>query len=221
MHSRPTASSFSSNVQQSPSNSSHKRQRAGRSHSSTRSSQSSSQRPPTTAFSMPTKRGIREDGEDCWHCGAAEALEHIHLIGRQRQKILDKLQALGKTNVEHLQQRENGMYLCVICRKGLDDHEDLAWVFIPSNINFFIEAEKTDYKSRTATFNSTGVFPTRTPPLPETYIQGCGGLYEQLGLRNITGPSGANIPDSATGRYLQDLYHPLGMRKPANSLRTR
>ncbi|KAL8760622.1 MAG: hypothetical protein Q9184_003203 [Pyrenodesmia sp. 2 TL-2023] len=183
MQLRPTASSFPLNVQQSPSNSAHKRQRAGRSDSSTKSSRSSSQRPATTAFSVPTKRAIREDGEDCWHCGAVDGLEHIHLIGRQRQKILDKLQALGKTNVEHLQQRENGMYLCVTCHKGLDDHEDLAWVFFPSNITFFIEAEMTDYRSRTAEFRSTGVFPIRTPPSPKSYIQDCDGLYDVYMLR--------------------------------------
>ncbi|KAL8767280.1 MAG: hypothetical protein Q9209_006172 [Squamulea sp. 1 TL-2023] len=190
MHLRPTASSFPANVRHSPSNSSFKRQRAGRSDSSTKSSRSSSQRPATTAFPIPTKRAIREDGEDCWHCGAPEGLEHIHLIGRQRQKILDKLQALGKTNVEHLQQRENGMYLCVTCHKGLDDHEDLAWVFFPSNITFFIEAEMTNYRSRTAEFSSTGVFPIRTPPSPETYIQDCGGLYDVYMLREYGAQNG-------------------------------
>ncbi|KAL8724502.1 MAG: hypothetical protein Q9166_007915 [cf. Caloplaca sp. 2 TL-2023] len=180
---KPTASTSPPNVQHRPSNSSHKRQRAGRSDSTTGSSQLSSQRPPTTAFSIPTKRAIREDGENCWHCGATHALEHIHLIGRQRQNILDKLKALGKTIVEYLQQRENGMYLCGMCHNGLDDHEDLAWVFIPSNINFFIEAEETGYKSRTATANSTGVFPPRKPPSPLTYIQEHGGLYDVYMLR--------------------------------------
>ncbi len=98
------------------------------------------------------------------------------------------------------------MYLCVICHKGLEDHDDLAWVFIPSNINFFIEAEKTDYKSRTAIFNSTGVFPTRTPPLPETYIQDCGGLYDIYMLRLFGAQSG---PPRTIWQRGRSTYQPL------------
>ena len=108
--------------------------------------------------------------------------------------------------MEHLQQKENGMYLCVTCHKGLDDHEDMAWVFFPSNIDFFIEAEETDYKSRTAIFNTTGIFPVRTPPSPGTYIQDYGGLYDVYMLRPYGAQSG---PARGIWRRGSSTYQPL------------
>ncbi|KAL8712205.1 MAG: hypothetical protein Q9225_006988 [Loekoesia sp. 1 TL-2023] len=119
-----------------------------------------------------------------------DALEYIHIIGRAREKILADLQSLGRTNVEFLCQKENGMYLCVVCHRGLDDHELPAWVFLPSNIDFFIEAEHANYHHRTQELMTTATFPKRTPPSPQAYIQTCGGVYDVYMLRPYGAPNG-------------------------------
>lgn len=43
---------------------------------------------------------------------------------------------------------ENGIILCGLCRGGLDDHLNPAWVFYPSDLNYFIEFELADRQSR-------------------------------------------------------------------------
>ncbi|KAL8684294.1 MAG: hypothetical protein Q9224_006457, partial [Gallowayella concinna] len=148
-----------------------------------------SKRVPTTLFSLTTKRAIELDGLDCWHCGSRDALEHAHMIGRARSNILARLQASGKTTLEHLHQKENGVYLCVRCHRALDDHEDLGWVFIPSNLDYFLEAESIDYARRMAVFRATGSLPKRTPPTPNAYVESCGGLYDAYMLRHWGEPN--------------------------------
>lgn len=75
------------------------------------------------------------------------------------------------------------MCLCVLCHSGLDDHESPAWVFVPTNIEYFIQAEKDDYIRRMAILEKTGDFPKRIPPTPKGYIKDCGGWYDLYMLR--------------------------------------
>ncbi|KAL8827486.1 MAG: hypothetical protein Q9170_006996, partial [Blastenia crenularia] len=142
-------------------------------------------RAPTTAFSVAVKRAIERDGSDCWHCGSLDKLEHIHLLGQTKHGIMARLQSQGLTNIQYLHQKENGMYLCNRCHSALDEVEDPGWVFIPTNLAFFLDAENADYSRRLATFrrSSDAVFPQRIPPNPDRYIQQCGGLYDSFMLR--------------------------------------
>lgn len=148
------------------------------------------ERVPTTAFSVPVKRAIEQDGSNCWHCSSDDKLEHIHLLGKTMGPTLNRLQSQGRTNLAHLHQAENGMYLCNRCHGAMDNIEDPGWVFVPANLDFFLEAEHTDYQRRLAIFrNSRGTnFPPRVPPSPERYIQTCGGLYTRYMLRRYGSP---------------------------------
>ncbi|KAL9596729.1 MAG: hypothetical protein Q9219_005604 [cf. Caloplaca sp. 3 TL-2023] len=87
------------------------------------------------------------------------------------------------TNLTTLHQRENGMVLCVVCRRTLVDIEIPAWVFLPSNLDYFIEFELNNYRHRTEEYHATSVFPRRKCPKVEEYLEECGGLYDAYMLR--------------------------------------
>ncbi|KAI4156934.1 MAG: hypothetical protein L6R39_000886 [Caloplaca ligustica] len=106
---------------------------------------------------------------------------------------MTRLQSLGRTNLEHLHQKENSMDPCNRCHAALDHHEDPGWVFIPTDLNFFIDFERTDYRRRVASFkkSSDGVCTQRIPPTPDQYVQACGGLYDMYMLRPFGSPQDA------------------------------
>ena len=155
-------------------------------------------RHPNTRFSAGTKGAINADGYDCWHCGSIDALQHIHVIGRTRDdvgrypisqsiantvQVLKRLRDLGMANVEAVNQRGNGMVLCIWCHGGFDDPIDPAWVFVPTDPKFFIDNERADYKHRIDIFKETREFPKRTPPTAAQYGE-TGGLYDAYMLRH-------------------------------------
>ncbi|KAL9593164.1 MAG: hypothetical protein Q9219_007656 [cf. Caloplaca sp. 3 TL-2023] len=150
---------------------------------------SDSKRTATTAFSARAIRVIELDGEQCWHCTTTDYLEHAHILGRARTNILKKLQREGKTNLTDIHQAQNGMYLCVGCHRALDDHEDPGWVFVPANLDFFLQLERDDYRRRVQVFSRTGTFPVRIPPTVEAYMETHQGHYNAYILREYGPPN--------------------------------
>ncbi|KAI4137543.1 MAG: hypothetical protein L6R39_007222 [Caloplaca ligustica] len=101
------------------------------------------------------------------------------------------LQKYGKTNLTSLQQKENGMRLCTLCHPPLDSIELPSWVFVPSNLDFFIEFEKEDFRRRMSDYKPNGEFPVRRCPPVELYRNTGGGLYDAYMLREH-GPKNGN-----------------------------
>ncbi|KAI4264750.1 MAG: hypothetical protein L6R42_000160 [Xanthoria sp. 1 TBL-2021] len=128
----------------------------------------------STAFSTAAKRGIEVDGSNCWHCSSIDGLHHAHIIAQSKRAMLGRLRERGLTNIDGLHQKDNGICLCVRCHTALDDVEDPGWVFVPTNLDFFLSAERSDHRLRVAAFQYSGytIFPRRTPPTPDSYILG-------------------------------------------------
>lgn len=81
----------------------------------------------------------------------------------------------------------NGIRLCVICHKNLDKVEAPTWVFIPSDLDFFIEAEEADYQRRLNEYRTSGDYPLRICPGIEDFRELCGGMYDAYMLREYEG----------------------------------
>ncbi|KAI4087463.1 MAG: hypothetical protein LQ344_006751 [Seirophora lacunosa] len=78
----------------------------------------------------------------------------------------------------------NGMRLCVTCHHAFDSSEYPAWVFIPSDLDFFITHERADLTRREHEYETTGVWPVRECPPIEEYVEEAGGLYDVYMLRD-------------------------------------
>ncbi|KAL9028871.1 MAG: hypothetical protein Q9196_002818, partial [Gyalolechia fulgens] len=104
---------------------------------------------------------------------------------------LRELQESGNTNLVSLQQKENGMRLCTLCHPPLDSIELPSWVFVPSNLDFFITFERNDFTRRMSEYKTTGLFPIRRCPPIELYKNTGGGLYDAYMLRKH-GPRNGN-----------------------------
>ncbi|KAI4120915.1 MAG: hypothetical protein LQ338_006679 [Usnochroma carphineum] len=129
-----------------------------------------------TVFSVATKNAIiRLSGDECWHCGSNDDLECAH--------VLRHLQTLGRTNLANLHQKENGIRLCALCHPSFDNAELPAWVFVPSNLDFFINFERADFSRRQAEYKTSCDFPARRCPPVEDYLEDSGGLYDAYMLR--------------------------------------
>ncbi|KAL8825053.1 MAG: hypothetical protein Q9170_007947 [Blastenia crenularia] len=113
-----------------------------------------------------------------------------HILKLIISQILNHLRSLGRTVLETLHDKENGIRLCVTCHHALDDAELPGWVFLPADLDFFIDAEHRDFNRRRREFNQSGLFPIRACPKPQHYIQRC-GRYDVFMLRRY-GPTVLN-----------------------------
>ncbi|KAL8903347.1 MAG: hypothetical protein Q9207_003982 [Kuettlingeria erythrocarpa] len=94
------------------------------------------------------------------------------------------------TNLTTLHDTENGMRLCVTCHHTLDNVELPGWVFIPTDIDFFLDAEREDFVRRQGELIRTGHFPIRQCPPVESYVE-YSGRYDSYMLRHY-GPPASN-----------------------------
>ena len=87
------------------------------------------------------------------------------------------------------------MPLCPLCHDALDEISSPGWVFIPTDLQYFLDFEHKDYDRRREIYNSTGVLPIRVSPEAAQYLQhqsenglveegACGGLYACYMLRH-------------------------------------
>ncbi|KAL9031887.1 MAG: hypothetical protein Q9196_000142 [Gyalolechia fulgens] len=142
-----------------------------------------------TAFSATAQREIVSlHGDKCWHCESQDDLEFAHVIARSKGQILTHLQSQGKTNLTTLHDTENGMRLCVTCHHALDNVELPGWVFIPTSLEFFLDAEREDFIRRQREFTRTGQFPIRQCPPVGSYVEYC-GKYDTYMLRHYGPPT--------------------------------
>ncbi|KAL8999387.1 MAG: hypothetical protein Q9188_005901 [Gyalolechia gomerana] len=161
-----------------------------RSTSAKRSSKTSS---VGTAFSAAARNAIiRLNGEKCWHCGSRHDVQFAHVIAKSKKAVLWHLQQVGRVGLKTLHDKENGMRMCVLCHASFDDPEMPAWVFVPSNLDYFINFENTDFRRRQREHQTTGNFPIRHCPPAKDYVEEAGGLYDTYMLRQRRDDNGWN-----------------------------
>ncbi|KAL8937096.1 MAG: hypothetical protein Q9216_004592, partial [Gyalolechia sp. 2 TL-2023] len=98
--------------------------------------------------------------------------------------VLRDLQKSRLTNLKSLREAGNGIRLCVTCHHALDRSENPAWVFIPSDLDFFIAHERADLRRREHEYKTTGAWPVRECPSVEEHVEKAGGLYDAYMLRD-------------------------------------
>lgn len=153
------------------------------------------------------------EGFHCWHCNAPKS--HIcHVIGRRERVVTDnmspvrvdavadtsqlfqELQSQGRLGIQHPDQAENAIPLCPLYHDALDELSCPGWVFIPTDIQYFLDFERRDYKRRREVVDSTGASTVRVSPSPGQYLQhqrkeveedAHGGLYACYILRHYMG----------------------------------
>lgn len=134
-------------------------------------------------------------GFQCWHCSAPKS--HIcHVIGRRERVLFQELRSQGRLSIQHPEQAENAIPLCPLCHDALDEISSPGWVFIPADLQYFLDFERRDYRRRREMFDSMGACTVRVSPSPGQYLQNQrkeveedahGGLYICYVLRHYMG----------------------------------
>jgi len=103
---------------------------------------------------------------------------------------------------DRLGSEENSILLCKNCHTQFDDSSNPGFVFLPSDLQYFIDFEKADYKTREQILHEKGFARRRTCPTAEDYEThlratqhltggvGFGGLYHVYILRRYFGKYG-------------------------------
>ena len=136
-------------------------------------------------FSETTKRHVeRESGGQCFHCGAVP-VEICHVIPR-RDSAYNELHQQGFLGFR-LHESCNAVSLCPTCHANFDDTNNPGFVFLPAELDYFIEYEHNDWERRRdlmkAGVRNGGV---RKCPGPEEYAER-GGSYLCYTLRDFLG----------------------------------
>lgn len=97
-------------------------------------------------------------------------------------KLFFQLKAVNRLSIEHIHHKDNGIQLCVACHRNFDNSYP-AWVFIPTDIQFFINFETSDWTRRSNSARPGLPFPPRLCPSVAQYSQR-GGLYDSYIERN-------------------------------------
>ncbi|OAP62760.1 hypothetical protein AYL99_01987 [Fonsecaea erecta] len=147
-------------------------------------------------FTRRTKKRIaeRNGGEQCWHCGA-RAPDIAPVVGRKDGSFGDYV-ASGLLTFDHLGDEQNGLPLCPSCHRAFDDLNNPGLIFIPIDLDYFIDFELKDYQSRIDIAQRHGDIPPRMVPTPQMYSEylkrqnllsseAVGGLYWRYTLRDF------------------------------------
>ena len=95
--------------------------------------------------------------------------------------------------MSNVDQLENAMPLCPLCHDALDETSAPGWVFVPTDLKFFLGFERKDFERRAEVLKTTGSRPGRICPSPLQYrlhqeqdLKGIayGGLYMSYVLRD-------------------------------------
>lgn len=81
------------------------------------------------------------------------------------------LKSRGLLNLESVNDRDNELILCPTCHRNFDDYLDPGFLFVPSNLQFFKEAEREDMERRHRIRRENGRAVARAPPTAEAYLQ--------------------------------------------------
>ncbi|KAL8707036.1 MAG: hypothetical protein Q9225_007865 [Loekoesia sp. 1 TL-2023] len=174
-----------------------------------------------TSFSESTKDLIEEanGGEFCWCCNAG-VIQFCHIIPRGSRKVypllrpshrlfvsdrwqmLTALRRRGLLSIDTVHTPANGMALCPTCHILFDSHEFPGWVFLPLDLQYFIDFEQQDFERREKLFNEAGEWPIRAVPSAQNYLQqqavllpreAVGGLYRRLFFHSRYSSNGVEI----------------------------
>ncbi|KAB8227564.1 uncharacterized protein BDW43DRAFT_242985 [Aspergillus alliaceus] len=119
----------------------------------------------SSAFSESTKLRVRQiDGDECWACGT-EPPHICHVAQEDRQASL--WVELGLIDFP-LTSVLNAIPLCPSCHDQFDCLNDPGFVFIPKDLQFFIEYELKDRERRKIAAEK-GVILKRETPTSEQY----------------------------------------------------
>ncbi|KAL9014698.1 MAG: hypothetical protein Q9173_000647 [Seirophora scorigena] len=140
---------------------------------------------------------IQLTGDKCWHCDSEWDLEYAHIIEKRDALVLKELQSTGDTNLINLHQEQNGMRLCVTCHRAYDDKSQAGWVFIPTDLDYFVREEHLDHNRRLEHYRANNAYPTRICPTIEAYMTR-GGMYDAYMLRQHGPPSSNWRPGRST-----------------------
>lgn len=103
--------------------------------------------------------------------------------------MLAALRRRGLLSVDTVHTPANRMALCPTCHILFDSHEFPGWVFLPFDLQYFIDFEQQDFERREKQFNDTGEWPIGVVPSAQNYLQqqatllpqgAVGGLYRRL-----------------------------------------
>ncbi|KAK6336086.1 hypothetical protein TWF696_001654 [Orbilia brochopaga] len=132
--------------------------------------------PLSSGFSKPNdseKLVVKSrDGRECWLCAKTNTvmLETAHnVVASNRDLFLNYRDTVGifPPNLRHLASPHNLVTLCRNCHCVYDCQQP-RWIILPTNIQYFIDHEISDYDSRTLAA-SKGVTKPRTVPTALEY----------------------------------------------------
>ena len=111
-------------------------------------------------------------------------------------QLFQELQSHGRLSIQHPDQADNAIPLCPLCHDALDEISSPGWVFIPTDLQYFLDFERQDYKRRREIPELTDAHTIRVSPSPSQYLQhqrkemqedAYGGLYTCYVLRHYMG----------------------------------
>ncbi|KAL8644952.1 MAG: hypothetical protein Q9210_006987 [Variospora velana] len=127
-------------------------------------------------------------GDFCWCCNAG-VIQFCHVIPRGDRKMFRELRRRGLLSITTIHAPANGVALCPTCHILFDAHQFPGWVFLPLDLQYFVDFEIQDFERRQQHHNDTGEWPVRAVPLPQDYRQhqadllprdAVGGLYRKI-----------------------------------------
>ncbi|KAL8652823.1 MAG: hypothetical protein Q9210_002460 [Variospora velana] len=174
------------------------------------------------SFPESVKNRIRNasSGDKCWLCGDV-GRDVAHVIASSESKVskpnfvltpggtrqctqnlflpqtLDRLKAVGLTNLVGLQKDDNGLPLCPNCHFQYDKPGDPGWVFFPADLKYFIEEEKKDVRRRKQSWREDGQVHFRVPPTAARYFE------DQERKRKL-------LPGARAGSYVAYIIESFG-----------
>lgn len=109
----------------------------------------------------------------------------------------------GLVTFDSLGHTDNAIPLCPLCHRNFDDINRPGFLFIPSDLQYFIDYERMDFDRRTIIATTTTSIPPRSCPTPKMYFEhqllsgdiqqgACGGKYVRYTLRDYFPKLGQN-----------------------------
>ncbi|KAJ6257450.1 hypothetical protein Dda_7234 [Drechslerella dactyloides] len=147
-----------------------------RSHRAATLERSVTRNPLSSGFSKPNdseKLVVKSrDGRECWLCAKSNTvmLETAHnVVASNRDLFLNYRDTVGifPPNLRHLASPHNLVTLCRNCHCVYDCQQP-RWIILPTNIQFFIDHETSDYEYRLVA-SAKGVIKPRTVPTALEY----------------------------------------------------
>ncbi|KAK5092387.1 hypothetical protein LTR16_007733, partial [Cryomyces antarcticus] len=147
-----------------------------------------------SAFSQSVKQRVAKlDGAYCWQCGATP-VQICHVIGKKDNSFKRMVQD-GVISFTTVGDPDNAIPLCGLCHANFDDISYPGFIFLPTDLQFFIDIEERNFAARKARLQATGQYQPRLSPSAEQYLvqqiqegvipeNAIGGLYQRYTLRN-------------------------------------